>query len=128
MWELLLKRSKEIARIPSFGDYGIVFPIPLIYDKLTNFGGKIRYTDDHDFVILRGQNFKKHPKGRKQYYDLSQKLVNMDEYKGQKYSWGDAQYEKCASKKFFSGDLTKWVEIDTTHHLTFVANQISDSF
>jgi hypothetical protein len=128
LWRLVIAASKQLQRIPSFGDYGIVHPSPPELDPRTmNASAKIRYTLDEDWLILKGASLKKHPKKFDQYHDLSKNLMEMPEFMGAPFSEGDEYIEKCASFSVGSGSLTTWVWVDMTHHLTFVSQQIANS-
>lgn len=88
---------------------------------------KIRYTIDKEWLILKGQKPNPSLNRARQYQDLSNKLINMDEFMKGSFSKGDKRVVNYAAGEIISGDLTKWVEIDTIHHITLVSNQIASS-
>ncbi len=128
LWELILEKQNEIKRTPSFGDYAVVHPdlLDIDYRKIT-LGGKIRYTLDKEWLIIKGGSFKKHPKGYRQFHELSQNIINRPEFIGPNYSWGDKYIAQCASRNARCGNLQTWVKVDINHHLTFVGEQVSNA-
>jgi hypothetical protein len=122
LWQHVVQ-SNKLARIPSFGDYGIVNPADEDFaGKTMKPSAKIRYTIEEDWLIIRGKSLRK---DLNQYHDLSEKLINEKEFLGAGFSWGDDYVSECARKIKFSRQLTQWVAVDTNHHLTFVADQIA---
>ena len=126
LWKRVIS-SKNLARLPSYGDYGIVHPHQPEFDRPPNSSPKIRYTLNEDWLILRGESFKKHPKGFKQYHDLARNLIEMPEFLNVGFSKGDDYIVKCASFNATCGNLTTWIQVDTTHHLTLVSDQIAST-
>jgi len=108
------------------GDYGVVHPDPFVGDPRTiNSRAKIRYTLEKEWLIISGHSLRKPPKYA-QYFDLSEKLVNHREYMGSDYSPGDKYAFDCASQRKQTGNPTKWIEADTSHHITFVGEQVAN--
>lgn len=125
IWMFLLKNRKRLKRVPVFGDYGVVYPnTPTLDPRIINPSARIRYTYNDAWLILKGHSLKVPPK-YKQYHSLSSKLIVRDEFQGRNYCWGDQYIEDCAAMMVTSGNLQKWVTIDTNHHLTFVTDQIA---
>lgn len=126
IWRFMFKNRENLKRLPSFGDYGVVYPNapPNLDPRIITSSAKIRYTCDGNWLILKGHSLKKHPK-YKQYHGLSAKLISREEYQGKDFSWGDEYIEKCATLDVGSGNLTTWVTVDTCHHLTSVAGQVA---
>jgi hypothetical protein len=126
LWRAVCGRRSEIPRTPGYGDYGIVHPVLLDLDprKIT-LGGKIRYTLENEWMILRGHSFKKGV-GYKQYHSLAQQLNGDSSFRGKDFSWGDRYVTACANHEVKSGNLTTWISVDTNHHLTFVVNQLAN--
>jgi hypothetical protein len=127
LWKHIISKSKNNARIPSYGDYGITHPNHRVLDmKSMNISPKIRYTLEEDWLIVKGQKPQPALNRASQYQNLSKKLINMDEFMYKSFSEGDKYIANYASGEIISGDLTKWVEIDTTQHITLVSNQIAN--
>lgn len=111
-----------------FGDYGIANPN--VADGLIapDANGKIRYTISDSYFVVRGYSRRQGEKGA-QMHGLCQSLIDSGYYCGADFSWGDGMIEKCANHekikgRVFVGNPTSWVSIDTTHHMTFVTNEI----
>lgn len=127
-WALYKEVISEEGRPPTFGDYGINHFAPLEgFDPVTmQMSANIRYTVENDWLILKGSSVKK--LGYSQYHELSAKLVSMSEYKGKDYSWGDNYISQCADRTVKSGNATIWRKVGTSHHITFVVNQVASLF
>ncbi len=118
--------SKTIKRIPLFGDYGIVNPITVEFDSSrVSSSAKIRYTVEKEWLIVKGKSLRTHPDKFKQYHNLAGSLSKMADFLGPTFSPGDTYIKRCASHEEKSGSLTTWITVDTSHHLTFVADQIA---
>ena len=125
IWKGLLS-SNKIKRIPSFGDYGIVNPdMPDFDAKFFNCSGKIRYTLDEEWMILKGFKLKS-SKDYKQFHRLARKLKGLVKLQVNE-NWGDKQIDLCSNEMISSGNLTDWVAIDSNRHWASTANQIRNS-
>jgi len=126
LWKMIFDAEPLFGRKPKYSDYGLVNPVkPDMDPALVKAGGKIRYTTDGSWIVMKGHGLHKGEKYA-QYKSLSLKLIKNPQYKGRDYSWGDGFVYGCAKvaeKKF--GNLTTWVKVDTNHHLTFVVEQIA---
>ncbi|MBI2604450.1 MAG: beta family protein [Deltaproteobacteria bacterium] len=126
VWSKLQKKKKDLPRQPSLGDYGITHPDSLEFDpRKFTMGGKIRYTTENEWIIVKGTSFKTGEKGL-QYHSLSKELIKMTEFLGADFSWGDEYVTKCAAKKVGPGNLEMWICIDTNHHICFVTEQLAN--
>lgn len=122
LWKSLILQ-KQLNRHPSYSDYAISHPI--IKESLSapvNASASIRYTCNDDFLIYRGKGTKGH--GFKQFYDISETLINSSEYYGIDHCEGDSFISNCAISKKKSGNLTTWRMVGTNHHITVAVNQI----
>lgn len=125
LWNSLLKNHSSFKRLPSYGDYGVVHPVLVDIDpRIMNPSGKIRYTLDDKWLIVKGHSLKEGSKFR-QYHELAEKLTRQSKYIGRSFSWGDDYITMCARRAAKSGNLETWIKVDTNHHLTFVSEQIS---
>ncbi|EGQ8704588.1 beta family protein [Vibrio parahaemolyticus] len=111
-----------------FGDYGIANPN--VTDGLIapDANGKIRYTTSDSYFVVRGYSRRQGEKGA-QMHKLCQTLINSSHFCGASFSWGDKMIETCANHgkvngRTFVGNPTSWVSIDTTHHMTFVTQEV----
>lgn len=127
LWTIVRNEYENLARLPSFGDYSIVHPNFKEFNKGFKAGApKIRYTLDLSWLVLKGKLNDDTNKSSKQYHDMSRTLVNRDEFRGPKFSWGD-KYIKDSSEsgtKKRAGSTT-WVAVGTNQHISQVANQLS---
>jgi len=107
-----------------YGDYGIRNPAAMdgIISKHNN--GKIRYTVDNQFFILRGRSKQLERLGLQQ-KALSRLLAASPEYKLAAFSWGDRTIRIAADPASpYMGGPTQWIAIDTNHHIHAVLAEI----
>ncbi len=122
IWNRLL--SAKLQRIPSFGDYSIAHPEILETDpRFLTISASIRYTCDNSWLIVRGRGTKKH--GWEQYYTLCSSLIQMEEYCGAAFSWGDNYINECAARNVGTGNATTWRKVANNHHFQKVIFQLS---
>jgi Beta protein len=129
MWDKLAEM--DVRRKPTFGDYGVVNPkgqyIPT--GEPITAAPTIRYTDDANWIILRGQSTRKDASGFEQFRTLSERLVRRAEYRNSSFAWGDRYISECANSRTDGpGNLKKWVAVCTNHHLTLVSRQMSSGY
>ena len=134
LWERVLSRAKKknLTRYPAFSDYCICHPDILDFDLSMNPSANIRYTLLRDWLIVKGAGLKKKINGRMsrdygQFFELAKKLRSNRNYCGQRYSYGDRYIYNCRRGVEGPGNLTKWREVGTNHHLTLVAEQIANA-
>ncbi len=114
-------------RIPTFGDYGINHPAILLLDmRVVKPSASVRYTIDDGWLIAKGSNVRDN--GRGQYHQLCQSVVSSEHYCGPDYSMGDKYICDCAQGTASTGNLTTWRSVGTNHHLTKVAQDVSNLF
>lgn len=114
-----------------FGDYGISNPtVSVSIAPYAN--GKIRYTMNDSYLVVRGYPRNQGDKGA-QMHDLCRRLISSGHYMKPNFSWGDRMISVCANegclegkKEAFKGSTTQWVTIDTTHHMTYVVEEIKE--
>lgn len=124
IWTALVNDRNKIPRLPTFGDYVIAHPEPMEVDpRLMRMSANLRYTTDNDWVILKGRNVRDY--GYEQFNDLCRILVQLNEYSGPNYSWGDTYIGNCANNLEGPGNATTWRKVGTNHHLTFVTEQLA---
>lgn len=125
VWQSLANNRDSIPRLPTFGDYGIQHPaLPDIDPRIMQVSANIRYTHENEWLILKGRSVR--VQGFAQFHHLSQSLVNRQEYSGRNFSWGDAYIEDCANQTVGTGNHTTWRRVGTTHHLSYVTEQIAN--
>lgn len=125
--EMLLWQEKSLTHNSIqivYGDYGVRGPNSNEGGIAPDANGKIRYTIEKHFYIVRGHSMRKGAKGA-QMWDLAKRLMATTYYKNPQYSWGDYQIEQCALK-LIKGGHSDWISYDTNHHLYFVLEEIQD--
>lgn len=135
-WKLWgeLHDNKNLFRTPTYSDYTIQHPVFYGYIPGASVSASIRYTDDAQWQVFRGQalgyiNKKTGQKGpgHKQYLGHARTLTGQSFYKGDGYSFGDAEIKKMADESNQkTGNPQKWLSIGINHHLTLAARQASN--
>lgn len=126
IWKKIMK-EKPTPRIPKYSDYLISNPLLSAFgDNPPNASASIRYTSENDFYIYRGRGTRQH--SYKQFFDISESLINSQEYYGEKHCDGDKFIQICGTVKNKTGNLETWRKVGTTHHLTVAVNQILQLF
>jgi len=131
LWRAIINSGK-LGRRPSFSDYTIQHPIFYGYIPIPNVSASVRYTNDENWEILRGEalnyvkkNGEKGP-GHKQYLAHAREIIKQPFYKKTDYSFGDSEINRIASpKNEKTGNPQTWLTIGINHHLTLVARQIA---
>jgi hypothetical protein len=127
-WKIWLQIVTEsnLGRIPIFSDFGIQNP------ALPSGGRKgvpnIRYTAGDRWLVFRGTTADtRTPKMNDvaQYKELVIQVSKHTEFCRENYSVGDMYIEDCANGTVPSGNPTKWREVGTNHHITYVVDQIA---
>lgn len=117
-WRLASEDPKNV-RQPTFGDYGISHPdFEDLDPRLMRPSAKIRYTDDNDFLLIRGTQYSKDPQ---QFRRLSKAIRGVCSCS---HSWGDAFSTECAGGGK-TGSLESWIQAGTNHHIVHVTGQLA---
>jgi len=106
-----------------FADYSIIRPGYM--DKVPNpdTNAKIRYTSGAAIHYVRGCSKREVEVGI-QYPRLAERLVNSNFFKNERFSHADAFFAKAARGFCNSEDMGHWIQLDSNHHLTYVARQV----
>ncbi len=121
---LINKFKRSVLRLPTFGDYAINHPKELELDwRVVKPSATIRYTIDDHWYIVKGDNIRDY--GHEQYHNLSQNVLASRYYYGPTYSWGDGYIQTCTNKNAKTGNLTKWIQVGTNHHIVKVTQDIA---
>ncbi|HAS8353781.1 TPA: hypothetical protein I7721_22200, partial [Vibrio vulnificus] len=122
VWKAIKKFNKNINFI--FGDYGVANP--QVGDDVIapDANGKIRYTIEDSYFVVRGYSRRQGEKGS-QMHGLCRRLISSGYYIGPAFSWGDSKIEECAQGEF-TGNPMNWISIDTSHHMTYVVSEIKE--
>lgn len=125
LWNELQKRNK-LPRIPTFSDYCISHFLMSKTTGIPNASASIRYTHEKNFYIYRGRGTRE--RGYKQFFDVSESLINGSHFYGIEHCKGCEFIHKCGTKKDKPGSLTTWRWVGTAHHITVVVNQLRQFF
>lgn len=120
-WKQLFEND-DIERFPSYSDYAISHPLMSEFDGIPNASASIRYTHEDEYYIYRGRGTRQHH--YEQFFDLSEALINSDEYYMRDHCSGDQFIYKCGTEKEKPGSLQTWRWVGTNHHFTVVFNQL----
>lgn len=117
----------NIDRIPTYSDYSIAHPeIEQVDPRIMNMSASIRYTTENEFLILKGRGVRSPGSGGfSQFHALSERLIQMPEYSGPAFSWGDNYINECANRREGPGNATTWRRVGNTHHISIIVNQIA---
>lgn len=122
VWQRIAART--IPRKPDFGDYGIAHPeLPEVDPRYMTMSANLRYTIDENWLVFKGRGVNKH--GYEQFNAFCKKLVQMPEYSGEDFSWGDAAIKAHCRASSGPGNASVWRQIGTSHHVTFVARDLA---
>ena len=123
LWRAIAN-ERDLPRIPNFSDYGVIHPdYPDVDWREVSLGGKIRYTAEDIWVIVKGCKLEN---AGNQFHELARKLVAQSEFCLSAFSWGDDRIAKCAAFETGPGRLQDWVAFTTNHHLRFVTQQLAN--
>lgn len=125
LWNELQKRN-NITRIPTFSDYSISHFLMSKTTGVPNASASIRYTHEKKFYIYRGRGTRE--RGYKQFYAVSESLINGLHYFSKEHCKGCEFIYKCGTEKKKPGSLTTWRWVGTAHHITVVVNQLRQFF
>lgn len=125
-WQKLFEKKERIKRLPTFGDYSISHPNLVEIDpRVMSMSASIRYSSENEWLILKGESIKL--KGFSQFPELSEKLVSLPDFSGEKFSQGDKEiYDYAKGNTKGTGNTTTWRKIGNNHHITLVVNQLSN--
>lgn len=120
-WNQLF-RDKNIERYPTYSDYAISHPKMSEVKGFPNASASIRYTHENEYYVYRGRGTRQYHYD--QFFDISEALLNSEEYYGQDHCAGDKFIHVCGTEKVKKGSLTTWRWVGTCHHITVVVNQL----
>ncbi len=133
-WEMyasLADSIENLARLPTFGDYGIeghtpdlAGPPPKITRK--NMSPSIRYTGIGGWYVIRGSRFE--DQGNEQYHGLAGEVTKSPHWQGSEYCWGDGYISRCAVFEDGPGSPQKWRQVGVNHHVTQVTAELASLF
>lgn len=123
--ELFRRMKKATRQHLLFGDYctGAVIGEP----SISRMGApKVRYTLPECYEIVKGQMVGRTPNTMsEQYHRISQYIVQLPDYPGPTFSWGDNFiYEASKGGMQSRGNAATWVSVSTSHHLALVVSML----
>jgi len=124
-WNLykILLTELDDNRAPVYGDYCIELPDYINLDmRFIKPAGKLVYTTEDSWLIRKGGAFRGN---EKQMIQHCQDIIGSGFYKEKQYSWGDERIESTANESEGCGNMTTWKQVGFSHHITFVAEQLS---
>lgn len=127
LYKAMVVTAPEGARLPTFGDYAIAYPVlPREDMRLLKPSATVRYTIDDAWHITKGKNVRDN--GFDQYKTICSAITKTPHFMGEKYSEGDKYIGQCGEGKVGTGNLTTWRWVGTNHHLTKVTQDIATLF
>jgi hypothetical protein len=121
--------TRNLMRVPSYGDYTIQHPIFSEATDNPNISASIRYTTNDYWVIMRGEGLRNEGgPGYAQYRANAQLLCKRQEFCGEVYSSGDEYIKNLSLDQAGSGCPEFLLRAGINHHMTFVVNQIANLF
>ena len=132
LWRSIVDNTK-LPRTPIFSDYTIQHPIFYGYTPGASVSASVRYTNDENWEVLRGEalhHIKKSGEkgpGYKQYLAHARELIKQTFYRKSDFSFGDSEINRIATpSNDKTGNPQTWLTIGINHHLTLVARQIAN--
>jgi hypothetical protein len=126
LWQELRRRAHVVARVPVFGDYGVIHPEPVEQPTESRRLPRIpaiAYTAGDDFLMVRGIDLNR---GDPQVVrDLFKRFMNVREWCGADFSVGDTWMARAAAGEINLGNWMSWKRAGESHHLTYVSRQLA---
>jgi hypothetical protein len=91
---------------------------------------KVKYTTCDKYLVLKGQKDRNTRKTIVGYKELSNKVIDLEDYYGENFSHGDLEIKERALglNKKGPGNNTNWVTIAANHHIAVVLEQLSSLY
>ncbi len=128
LYKMLVAGLRKVKlRLPIFGDYAISHSQVLDMDpRLLKPNATIKFTIDDGWYIVKGNNVRDY--GYEQFHGLSEHVLASRHYRDSTFSWGKEYIRKCANRSAKRGNLTKWVQVGTNHHIEKVIQDIASFY
>jgi hypothetical protein len=109
-----------------FGDYAVTNPqlIENFDPRTMQVSPKVIYAHDNSWIAYKGRSSR--GRGFVETHAMCQALVQRPEFLGADFSAGDQYIENCANNVVSQGNSGTWKRVGTNHHITFVADQVSN--
>lgn len=128
-WSVWLANQKSVGRDVEYGDYATIHPIPVdenLDPKTMNPTASVRYTFEDTWILIRGQGIRtKDGPGFSQFFNHADTIVNMPQYRGKSFSYGDAKIDNIHARSQQQGNLETWITIGVNHHIEEIVYQFS---
>lgn len=121
LWQALRTEFSGISLV--FGDYGVRGPGSNDAIRNPNANAKIRYTCDKAFLVSRGHSIV--GGWALQMPAVAAAIANAKEFLPG-FSWGDQVIADCSNGRPVKNGHGKWIAYDTSHHLTFVVEEVRE--
>lgn len=125
-WNLWQQLKPRVRRVPTFGDYGVQHPRPPEKGGGPGMRANIRYTLGNETLVARGIGSVVEV-GNDQYRDLCKQLIQRNQFRGAKFSWGDTLIEQCGQGAREPKGQSMWRAAGTSHHLAEVISSLEAS-
>ena len=128
LYKILVASFRELGlRLPSFGDNAISHPRIIDMDmRIVKPNATIKFTIDDGWYIMKGRNVRDY--GYEQFHELSKEVLASRHYRDSTFSWGKEYIRECANRSAKRGNLTKWVQVGTNHHIEKVVKDIANFY
>jgi hypothetical protein len=128
LYKILVANFREAGlRLPSFGDYAISHPKVLDMDmRIVKPNATIRFTIDDGWYIVKGKNVRDY--GYEQFHELSEQVLVSRYFRDSPVSWGKEYIRQCARRRAKRGNLAKWLQVGTNHHIMKVIQDIASFY
>ncbi|MFG1381257.1 beta family protein [Xanthobacter versatilis] len=128
-WSVWLANRSVAGRVVTYGDYATIHPLPVeegLDPRTMNPTASVRYTFEDTWILLRGQGTRtRGSQGFSQFYGHADTIVNMPQYRGAAFSFGDTKIMRIHQRVENQGNLETWITIGVNHHIAELVGQLS---
>lgn len=127
LWKDLFSHFTAMGGHVGFADYAGQSESELVFDpKKMTVAVKFIYTTEDEWIVVKGRSTRT-LSAQSQSHPLCKKLVEMPEFKGRDFSWGDEWIYKCSIQPNSKpGSPGTWKQVAINHHVTLVADQLAN--
>src|ERR1700677_4632771 len=104
-WRGLVQGNRRPRRLPAFSDYSIAQPA-LPAEGIATILAQLRYATPDTWMVWKGRNAI--TEGFDQFFAICADLVTRPEYRGENFSWGDAEIALKATNDGSCGNAQTW--------------------
>lgn len=117
-------RASPVGRVPSYGDYSVSH-VDLPPSGFARTTVQMRYTVDGHLLLYRGRTLGAPPDDGSQFNQMCSQLVDMPEFAGETFSFGDEQIHQKATTPGSPGNASTWRCLWTSHHVETVMERLA---